>query len=573
MAKQFNITIKTKTIDFEQLTQNRLFSIPLYQRRYNWDETQIGTFYSDVIDSDIESNFFGIVILTKPKSAKGRYEIIDGQQRMTTFYLYIKAIELATIKNFKEKNKKQVEEFQRTIRDILYRELETTLLASEKDQTIFKAILELKAFDSSVLLDNKSKQANAVNYFYNKLIEIKSFKTLKKYFENATKKQHFIEVLTEDVANVYEFFKSLNAKGLELALEDLVKNELYNGLKRKKAKPTEIVDTLNKWETLVESVKKVPKLSVEKYLFYYLNSRSDIKSIKQKIPGFNGKPDYFPLPQKHIFKAFEVLIHSDSSPKELIADLNAKFLHTKEILNPKADLKNEMFYSYSLLNAFSVTKGVSSLIAAKSKIKNTKHYLQILQGIELTCIRHIFSGTDQKALEEVFSRVISKIHSSTRPNLDEIKKELLNSPAWKNDLIITRGFENKNPFSNLMSKHLLLRMNISEFIRQSKNWTYKQIQLEHVMSQKPIVNGKFHKLLLKDDKNYKYFCNSIGNHILISTILNNSISNSDLDVKQAHYKLNTFESSNFIEKEKKWDFNSIKLRQTNLAKDFSALRF
>jgi hypothetical protein len=570
MAKQFNITTKTK--DFEQMTQNRLFSIPLYQRRYNWDETQIDTFYSDVINTDIDSNFFGIVILTKSKSIKGRFEIIDGQQRMTTFYLFIKAIELATVQNFKEKNKKQVEEFQRIIRDILYRELETTLLTSEKDQTIFKTILELKSFDSSVILDNKSKQANAVYFFYTKLIEVKSLAILKKYFENATKKQHFIEVLTEGVANVYEFFKSLNAKGLELALEDLVKNELYNGLKRKKAKETEIVHTLKIWESLVDSVKKIPKLSVEKYLFYYLNSRQDIKTIKQKIPGFKGKPDYFPLPQKHIFKAFEVLIHSVSSPNELVTDLNAKFIYVKEILNPKPDLKNEMYYSYSLLNAFSVTKGVSSLIAAKSKIKNAKQYLQILQGIELTCIRHIFSGTDQKALEEVFSRVISKIHSE-KPNITEIKKELLNSSAWNNNLIITRGFENKNSFSNIMSKHLLLRMNISDFIRQAKNWSYQQIQLEHVMPQKPIENGKFHKLLLKDDKNYEYYCNSIGNHILISTILNNSISNSDLDVKQSYYKLNTFKSSKFIENAKKWDFITIKSRQTNLAKEFSALKF
>lgn len=572
MANLFNISINTDTIDFEHLTQNRLFSVPLYQRRYNWDESQIGTFYSDIIDTDIDINFFGIIILTIPKSTKERFEIIDGQQRITTFFLLIKAIELVAVKKFGDKNKKQVEEFQKIIRGILFRGLETILLPSDKDQIIFKNILELKYYNDSLVQNNKSKQWTAVKYFYEKLIEVKTLAVLKKYFDNTIKKQHFIQVLTKDVANVYEFFKSLNAKGLELSLEDLVKNELYNGLKRKKAKQTEIIETLKAWGILVDSVKNISKLSVEKYLYYYINSRSDIKSIKQKIPGFKGKPDYFPLPQKHIFKAFEVLIHSESSPLELVADLNAKFIHTKEILNPKVDLKNEMYYSYSLLNAFSVTKGVSSLIAAKSKIKNTKHYLQILQGIELTCIRHIFSGTDQKALEEVFSRVISKIHTN-RPKIDEIKAELYKSSAWQNDTIIVKGFENKNPFSNLMSKHLLLRINISEFIQQSKNWTYNQIQLEHVMPQKPIVNGKFYKILQKDDKNYKYHCNSIGNHILISTILNNSISNSDLNIKQTKYKLNSFECSKFIEAEKKWDFTSIKSRQAKLAKEFSALKF
>ncbi|WP_172812153.1 DUF262 domain-containing protein, partial [Dietzia sp. 111N12-1] len=71
------------------------YVIPLYQRNYTWGEDQIGQLFSDVSEAykaDSESTYFlGNLVVAEP-SADGRYEVIDGQQRLTTLFVIIAAL-------------------------------------------------------------------------------------------------------------------------------------------------------------------------------------------------------------------------------------------------------------------------------------------------------------------------------------------------------------------------------------------------------------------------------------------------------------------------------------------------
>ncbi len=68
------------------------FRIPLYQRRYNWSESHVETLFNDVRDAFKEgiSHYFGTITLVK--SVEGDYEVIDGQQRLTTLSLLFMAL-------------------------------------------------------------------------------------------------------------------------------------------------------------------------------------------------------------------------------------------------------------------------------------------------------------------------------------------------------------------------------------------------------------------------------------------------------------------------------------------------
>lgn len=57
--------------------------IPLYQREYKWEEDQVKILINDIFEN---SKFLGIVILTE---AKDGYEIVDGQQRITTLFFIL----------------------------------------------------------------------------------------------------------------------------------------------------------------------------------------------------------------------------------------------------------------------------------------------------------------------------------------------------------------------------------------------------------------------------------------------------------------------------------------------------
>lgn len=68
------------------------FRIPLYQRRYNWSESHVETLFNDVRHAFKEgiSHYFGTITLVK--SVEGDYEVIDGQQRLTTLSLLFMAL-------------------------------------------------------------------------------------------------------------------------------------------------------------------------------------------------------------------------------------------------------------------------------------------------------------------------------------------------------------------------------------------------------------------------------------------------------------------------------------------------
>lgn len=72
------------------------YNIPVYQRAYSWDAEQIRRFFQTLISnfrSGREMSFLGTMLLL-PAGEDGRWDVVDGQQRLTTFYLFFHYLEL-----------------------------------------------------------------------------------------------------------------------------------------------------------------------------------------------------------------------------------------------------------------------------------------------------------------------------------------------------------------------------------------------------------------------------------------------------------------------------------------------
>lgn len=68
------------------------YSIPLYQRDYAWEEKQIVQLIEDIDDVCLGENYYiGSLIVAK---RDGEYEVVDGQQRLTTLFLLLSYLEL-----------------------------------------------------------------------------------------------------------------------------------------------------------------------------------------------------------------------------------------------------------------------------------------------------------------------------------------------------------------------------------------------------------------------------------------------------------------------------------------------
>ena len=74
----------------------RIFKIPVYQRNYDWSSIECEQLYSDIIEAynNNHKHFMGTVvyIISRDNSILSEALIIDGQQRITTVYILLKAI-------------------------------------------------------------------------------------------------------------------------------------------------------------------------------------------------------------------------------------------------------------------------------------------------------------------------------------------------------------------------------------------------------------------------------------------------------------------------------------------------
>lgn len=88
------------------------YIVPLYQRNYAWQESQIQQLLQDVYDNSKipDSNYFigSLVVLQRPD---GVYEVIDGQQRLTTLHIICKSLNLLDVPHLAYDSRPEVEEF------------------------------------------------------------------------------------------------------------------------------------------------------------------------------------------------------------------------------------------------------------------------------------------------------------------------------------------------------------------------------------------------------------------------------------------------------------------------------
>ncbi len=218
--------VKESTVnDFFALT-GTIFSIPVYQRNYTWKEGNCEKLLQDIvgISQNKKTHFMGSITyllhwIDDEKSLRELQEfvIIDGQQRITTLMLLLKAIE-TKIPN--EEIKKEID----GLLNLSGQKLRLKPIKSDKE-----------AFD--LVMQNRSHEIQGVSHIRN------NYKFFTKELDNYISKGYRIEEiygaflrlkivaigleLGEDDPQVV--FESINATGVQLKGLDLIRNYLMMG--------------------------------------------------------------------------------------------------------------------------------------------------------------------------------------------------------------------------------------------------------------------------------------------------------------------------------------------------------
>lgn len=207
--------------DFLSANKTR-FIIPVYQRNYDWKEKNCQQLFDDIISlssTKRKSHFLGSIVYVTNSDTDSidlrEYVIIDGQQRLTTATLFLKALLDST--NDEDLKEEILENF--LINKRLDEKNKLKLKPIKKDDEVFKKLLK-NDFDG---INENSNIYRNYHFFKNKIENFSNYKSLFSGF----KKLFIVHIaLNRRDDNPQLIFESINSTGVSLSQADLIRNFL-----------------------------------------------------------------------------------------------------------------------------------------------------------------------------------------------------------------------------------------------------------------------------------------------------------------------------------------------------------
>ena len=207
-----------------------IFVIPEYQRGYSWGNEQLTDFVNDLSDVEyIKEHYVGTVTLIKSGSEligisdKNKYDIVDGQQRITSIHIFLISLYYKIFEIDKAKADDEI------IKQVIYKGKPLLRLNNKNDQEFFNYLLNENNINN--LKQNKDRaatksQKNLLNarLFFDNYFNKSSIKSIINVRRNLLSKFKLNVFELEEESEVGLIFETMNDRGLPLSDIDKIKN-------------------------------------------------------------------------------------------------------------------------------------------------------------------------------------------------------------------------------------------------------------------------------------------------------------------------------------------------------------
>jgi len=301
------------------------FLIPDYQRPYAWEEEQCQTLWDDIFAFAFPDNnsdkfnsddeyFLGSIVIFE--NDKGKKEVIDGQQRLTTLMLLLRAF-YAKFGNMKDENSIRTSE---RIAQCIWKTNEfgqpnldelkiNSEVATDNDKEEFLQILKTGKMDKV----QKSNYAKNYRFFQEKIENFLSeYPSYFAYLPTRILNNCIllpIEAESQDTA--LRIFSTLNDRGLPLSDADIFKAQFYKYYSDKNQKDT-FIEQWKELEEITTSIFKplngTPMDELFTRYMYFLRAKQGIKSsTTEALRKFYEKNNYSILKQDETLSNLKIL--------------------------------------------------------------------------------------------------------------------------------------------------------------------------------------------------------------------------------------------------------------------------
>ncbi|GAA7360228.1 DUF262 domain-containing protein [Helicobacter pylori] len=519
------------------------YQIPIYQRPYQWTEENCEKLLDDLLSSYEcykESDYFcGSLVLiaidTDSETNATTYDIVDGQQRLSTFILLAKVLVTLYDKVLNDKvlNKTSRELLEKSLGDTdgekRKRLIFNTIGLNAKDD-FQDALKFFDDLDASKGEDSKSNAPSKVkNSYLKNAICLKNY-LIKKEIEDINAfikwlyhKIIFIKTTCSNISMALRIFSVLNARGLPLHAIDIFKVELL----KKLAKEKDQEDFVFRWNALrqkcLDNKSKFPKRKENKreknaaeilfsWYLNYLNPVTGVKNMEERLADqferLNKTPLEYLKSVEDFYNAYCKILEMQDRHAHLLSYLASDFWHIilcTSILHRYSD--QEIEYLKELLVKFYYQNWV-----AEQKEPKRQTSFNII-----------------KALKE--NKNIDDIISIVKQYLDKNKITQNFREKLKDDHLYE---QHKNNSKNSWLRPILI---LVEYF-MSDDPKPKRIQtndfhVEHILPQKPDPSSQWAKDFSEEER--ERYTHSLANLTLLGGQKNSQASNLDFKDKKKIY--------------------------------------
>ncbi|WP_187869034.1 DUF262 domain-containing protein [Helicobacter pylori] len=488
------------------------YQIPIYQRPYQWTEENCEKLLDDLFSSYEyykESDYFcGSLVLVKsdPNSKTEIYDIVDGQQRLSTFILLAKV--LADLYN-DCLDPKNLEHLQEGWKD----------RHTERKRLSFNTIGSNAEYDFQDALDffddpHHVSKNDENNYLKNAVclkdyIRKKEIESINDFIEWLYSNVKFITIICPSIDKALRIFSILNARGLPLNATDIFKGELLKKLTEEK----EQEELATRWEDLRQKcldngfametlfsqylVYLEPKTSREK-MDKRLNTQFD-KLQKSPLEYLDGVEDFY--------NAYVEVLE--------MPDRYAHLLSYKEDNYLRAILCDSLLHRYSESEIEDLKKLLVKFYY-QHWVARTKQ-----SQIEQTCCNMIKALKEKESMEHILS--IARMNLALYSVMQHFKENLGDSQVYKKQ-------PTKNPY--LKPILILVEYFISDDPRP-KRIEKNDFHVEHILPQKPDPSSQWVKDFSEEER--ELYTHSLANLTLLGGTKNAQASNLDFKEKKEIY--------------------------------------
>ncbi len=531
-------------------SSNNTYQVPLYQRSFSWDDDHIEQLWIDISDTislDKKEYFLGsIVVVLKDNNIR---EIIDGQQRLASLSILLCVLhDLLEVKG--DKDRASQVDLHLGKRDFRSQDISPRLSLNETDGPFFcKQILKNTGVpDIAATAENKSLPksnrliAKAYIRFRNyieKEIESSNEDFIYDLYECIIGKLCVIEISVTDEADAYALFETLNDRGIDLSISDLLKNFIFSKAGGK------LPEIKRNWD---EISFLLMNRGLPQFLRHHWISKNGLvreKELYRKVRDtYRGTRDIRPFVNE--LRAAAELYASFRQPDSELWD----------------DYGTQVRNYLSTLRLFRVVQCFPLLLVAYEKL-NKKLFISVLKMAVIISFRYsIICGKRTGLLEQVYGDVSLKIRRGKLTNAKGIFTSL--SQLYPDDKEFKLAFSEtliKNP---RLARYILLQLEaqLNKSLSYEPSADETRVNLEHIFPKNP--DEKWITKLGKAE--LEEYVNLLGNLTLLPSSINRSVGAETFEHKcKRAYKKSDLELTKLILSFSDWGPDEIRERQSHMA--------